>query len=530
MKINYIKKSLICFGLLTLVGCTDNFEEINSNPDGFTQDEVTQDFNHIRAPFKTMFENVMVNTPGWKYQVAIDLSGNNWGGYTAAPGFDGANNLSYALSDNWNLWGWEAAYAQVMANFLKVEKEAKGKYDDFYAFALIIKVETMHKVADAWGPIVYSKLGNTDAVIAYDSQEEVYNLMFKELDFAVEELTKRYDAIPATEKNNPTSFTKTDRSTYQGNYKQWVKFANSLRLRLAMRIVKANPTLAKAEAEKAVSQKFGVFKDKADSFIINIDVVKHPLLVPADDYNDSRMSADMESILGGYNDPRIGIYFKPSTQFPGEYKGIRTGALLGDKSLHVNFSTFGDGVRKPEVVWMNTAEVYFLRSEGALRGWNMDGDAETLYKAGIAASFDQQGAGGVADYIANNTNTAKDYVDPVTPANNGVAVNNVTVAWDGAATNEVKLQKIITQKWIANFPDGMEAWSDHRRTGYPKLLPILNNQSAGVISTELGVRRINFVTTEKDGNPGGVDTGKAKLNGPDNGATRVWWDVDAPNF
>ena len=104
MKKNNLKKSLICFSLLALVGCTDNFEEINSNPDGFTFEETTQDFNHIKGPFTNMFENVMVNTPGWKYQVAIDLGGNTWGGYTTAPGFDGALNLTYALTDRWNVW------------------------------------------------------------------------------------------------------------------------------------------------------------------------------------------------------------------------------------------------------------------------------------------------------------------------------------------------------------------------------------------------------------------------------------------
>jgi len=525
MKTNNIKKSLICFGLLALVGCTDNFDEVNSNPDGFTYEETTQDFNHIKGPFKNMFENVMVNTPGWKYQVAIDLSGNTWGGYTTAPGFDGSNNLSYALSDNWNLWGWEAIYAQVMSNFLKVERESKGKYDEFYALATIIKVQTLHKAADSWGPIVYSKLGTTDAAIGYDSQEEAYGLMFKDLDFAVTELTKRIDA------GEKSSFTNTDRSTYKGDYTKWVKYANSLRLRLAMRIVKANPALAKAEAEKAISQKFGVMTVAADSFIVNKDVAQHPLRVPAYDYNDSRMSADMESIMGGYNDPRMNVYFKTSEQFPGQYKGIRTGGNLGDKSLHLKFSNFGKIIDEDkQVVWMNTAEVYFLRAEGALRGWSMGGDAETFYKAGITASFTQLSTGGAADYIADNVKTAKDYVDPVAPFNSGLAVNKVTVAWDNAATNEVKLQKIITQKWIANFPDGMEAWAEHRRTGYPKLLPILNNQSGGAITTEFGVRRINFVSTEKDGNPEGLKTGIAKLGGPDNGGTRTWWDVNKANF
>ena len=524
MKKNNLKKSLICLGLLALVGCTDNFEDINSNPDGFTFDETTQDFNHIKGPFTNMFENVMVNTPGWKYQVAIDLGGNTWAGYTTAPGFDGALNPTYSLTDRWNVWGWEAAYSQVMANFLKVEKESKGKFDEFYALATIIKVETLHKVADAWGPIVYSKLGTTDAVIGYDSQEEVYNQMFKDLDFAVGELTKRVD------NGEQSSFVSTDRSSYEGDYTKWVRYANSLRLRLAMRIVKIKPALAKVEAEKAVNHKFGVMMNASDTFTVVKDVTAHPLLTASDDYGDSRMSADMESIMGGYNDPRIGLYFATSEQFPGQYKGIRTGGILGDKSLHVRFSNFGKALRNKQVVWMNTAEVYFLRAEGALRGWNMGGNAEALYKAGIAASFEQLGAGGVSDYIANNVNMAKDYVDPVAPFNSGLAVNKVTVAWDNSSTNEVKLQKIITQKWIANFPDGMEAWSDHRRTGYPKLLPILDNQSGGLITTEFGVRRINFVSSEVSGNPGGVTTGKAKLGGPDNGGTRTWWDTTGGNF
>ena len=525
MKTNNIKKSLICFGLLALVGCTDNFEEVNSNPDGFTYEETTQDFNHINGPFKTMFDNVMVNVPGWKYQVANDLSANNWGGYTAAPGFDGANNLSYAISDNWNIWCWEAAYAQVMANFYKVERESKGKYDEFYALAKIIKVQTLHKMADAWGPIVYSKFGTTDATIAYDSQEEAYGFMFEDLDYAVAELTKRIDA------GEKSSFTNIDRSTYEGDYKKWVIYANSLRLRLAMHIVKVKPALAKSEAEKAMTQKFGVMTKADDTFILIKKVSQHPLKVSSYEYNDSRMSADMESIMGGYNDPRMTSYFKTSVKYPGEYKGIRTGGVMGDKSVHQNFSNFGKIIEKDkQVVWLNTAEIYFLRAEGALRGWNMGGDAATLYKAGIAASFEQLSAGGVADYIADNVKMAKDYVDPAAPFNSGPAVNKVTVAWDETASNEVKLQKIITQKWIANFPDGYEAWTDHRRTGYPKLLPILNNQSAGLISTELGVRRMPFVSTEKDGNPGGVATGLAKLGGPDNGGTRTWWDVDAPNF
>jgi hypothetical protein len=224
------------------------------------------------------------------------------------------------------------------------------------------------------------------------------------------------------------------------------------------------------------------------------------------------------------------VFFDTSKQFPGEYKGVRTGIEIAAKSDHSNFSPIGAIVRSKEIVWMTTAEVYFLRAESALRGWNMGGTAQNLYETGVTKSFEQLAVAGAGAYIADNVKTAKAYVDPNFPANNSAALNNVTVAWDGAASNEVKLQKIITQKWIAGFPEGQEAWSEYRRTGYPKLLPVLKNTSGGLISSALGVRRVNFVQSEKDGNPGGVATGIAKLGGPDNGGTRLWWDTTGANF
>lgn len=90
------------------------------------------------------------------------------------------------------------------------------------------------------------------------------------------------------------------------------------------------------------------------------------------------------------------------------------------------------------------------------------------------------------------------------------------------SSNEVKLQKIITQKWIAGFPEGQEAWSEFRRTGYSKLFRITNNKSGGIVSTALGVRRLGFSINEVANNPKGVQSGISKLGGPDNGGTRLW--------
>lgn len=512
--------------LLAAMGCTGDFEDINTNPNGITPELFEQDFNHIKGGFAPMFNNIQVLTPEWVYQLQQGLNCDIWSGYMATPtGFAGGiNNTTYSLVDGWNGFIWDYAYSNVMFNAYDIAQKSKGKYDQFYALSLILKVEGMHRLTDTFGPIIYSKFGTTDSTIEYDSQQEVYNQMFSELDFAVAELTKREDAGEAS------TFATTDMSGYGGSYKAWAKFANTLRLRLAMRIVKVNPALAKTQAEKAIAHKYGVFTTNADLFKVVSPVYTNPIATISGAWLDIRMSADMESIMGGYNDPRLATYFDTSTQFPGQYKGVRTGIDIAAKSDHQDFSGIGAVVRSKEIVLFTTAEAYFLRAEGALRGWNMGGDAKSLYEAGIAASFEQRGASGAAAYIADNVKTAKAYVDPNFPVNNSPALNNVTIAWDAAATNEVKLQKIITQKWIAGFPEGQEAWSDYRRTGYPKLFPVLKNYSGTTITTEFGVRRINFVQSEKAGNAGGVATGVAKLGGPDNGGTRLWWDTTGANF
>ena len=109
-------------------------------------------------------------------------------------------------------------------------------------------------------------------------------------------------------------------------------------------------------------------------------------------------------------------------------------------------------------------------------------------------------------------------------------MSNITIAWDGGSTNEENLERIITQKWIAMFPEGQEAWSEFRRTGYPKIFPVVSNQSAGDVDTDIQIRRIPFVDSELSTNPEGVANATTLLGGPDNAGTRLWWDTGGPNF
>ncbi|SCY60821.1 RagB/SusD family nutrient uptake outer membrane protein [Flavobacterium anhuiense] len=522
MTLNIIKRTAICLSLLAAFSCTDNFDEMNQNPVGATTPDLEQNFNNIKSLIKPAFTRLYISDVTWQYQLQQSLQADGWSGYMTTPNeFGGINNHNYNLNQNWNGYAWDDAYVNIIANLFKIEQRAKGKYDQFYSWSLIIKVATMQRITDMYGPAVYSKFGG-DGLATYDSQEQIYTQMFKDLDFAVTDLTAR------VADGEVSKFTETDQSNYGGSYSQWVKYANSLRLRLAMRISKVNPSLAKTEAEKAVNHSIGVFKLNADVLKIKSPLDLNVIDVMSHAWVGLFMGADMESILGGYQDPRMAKYWEPSVQVAGEYKGVRTGIVYPTPSTYANFSQTGARTKTGEVTWMSTAEVYFLRAEGALRGWNMDGVAKDLYEAGIRASFEQNGVEGAAAYIADNVKVAKDYVDPINPVNNSPAVSKVTVAW--GATNEINLEKIITQKWIATYPDGQEAWSEFRRTGYPKLFRITNNKSGGVISTALGVRRLPFPLSEATNNPKGVESGVAVLGGPDNGATRLWWDVDKANF
>ncbi len=516
---------------LALTSCTDRFANINDSEYGFTDNQLEQDFNHVRSLFAPMLNNIYTYDPAWKMQLQQNLIGDVYSGYMMPPTpFAGnINNMNYALVDGWNGFPWSIAYGEIMSNALKIKQRAESNYPQFYAWSLILKVEAMHRVSDIYGPIVYSAYGTENALISYDSQQAVYNKFFDELDIAVADLTARVNA------GESSKFVGTDFTKYNGDYAQWVKFANSLRLRLAMRIAMADPVKAQQEAEKAINHPLGVFTSNGDNAIVASPKYNHPLIVINSAWNDIRMGAPMESILKGYNDPRISTYFQPSTVVSGEYKGIRNGIDIAAKSDYAVFSPLGDVIDTNEIVWMSAAEVYFLRAEGALRGWNMGDTAQNLYNMGISTSFEQHGVGGAATYTNDATSTAIPYVDPVNAVNNVPAGNphlsTITIKWDNTASNEEKLEKIITQKWIAMFPDGQEAWSEFRRTGYPKLFTVVINNSNGEISTEDFIRRINFPRSEYDKNPEGVLTGVSHLGAgnPDTGGTRLWWDTGS-NF
>ncbi len=515
--------SLLAFLTLSLVfqSCTKNFDDLNTDPYGVSKEQMEADFKIVGEPFKQALQNIYSYDPVWVFQLQQNLIGDVYGGYMMPPTpFRGnINNMTYFLVDGWNQFPWSVAYSKVMSPMASVERNGEN-FPDFIAWSKIVKVEAMHRLSDMFGPVIYTHYGqvNDDGSIDYDCQKDVYDAFFKDLDDAVAVLANYADG------DSIQRFTSFD-LVYGGDYGQWVKFANSLRLRLAIRIADADPARAKAEAEKAIANPFGVLENNSDNFLVASDAgLGHPLNTINNAWNDIRMNANMESILKGYNDPRLGKYFQPSVANPGEFHGIREGIDIAAKSEYQDVASklidFGD------VQLMTCAEVYFLRAEGALRGWNMGGDAQSFYETGIAKSFEQHGAGDATAYINDETSTPADYVDPVHPENSTPAVETATIKWNAGNSLATNLDQIITQKWLAMYPDGQEAWSEFRRTGYPHQFPLKVNNSGGTIPEGTFIKRINFVEPEYQTNANGVAKAVECLGGPDTGGTPLWWDVD----
>ena len=182
-------------------------------------------------------------------------------------------------------------------------------------------------------------------------------------------------------------------------------------------------------------------------------------------------------------------------------------------------------------------EVLFLLSEAKLRNWNVGGtSAKDFYEQGIRKVFEENGLSGAADaYLkqtaANTKIVYKDYYQPEFSETDQTRGVQVGVKWDEGDSDEVKLEKIVTQKYIANFPQSAEAWTTFRRTGYPRLFPVVEevngvprNWPDKSFDNELQIRRIPFgeSTSNEQVNIPNIEVA---LGGDNTAGTRVWWDV-----
>ncbi len=542
-------------GLSGMSACTDNFEKIHDGYFGVTEKDLTRDNQIVGAGFQNIMKAVYRSTAGYDYQTYQNLNADVFSGYMATPSFPGRSQMTYVPNAGWNDACWNNGY-NVMGDWLS-NQEACMKYGfpdlgviedadeamamnwkesvycHYIAVNTVCKILGMSRMVDQYGPIIYSKWGTDDFdAVTYDSVEAIYDSFFAELAEAVEVL----DAA-AKDPGSYADFTQFD-MVFQGKMDKWARLANSLRARFAMRIVKAAPEKAKAQFEAAVAAPQGTM-GKGDNYTMvdnNGFDWFNSLWTCSIGYGDIYISANIESIMGGYGDPRLPM-FGLTPPKGGSIKGIRTGLPDTVNESGTRKEQYGPVISQLNIpntdyrtIVVYGAETLFLKAEAALRGWNAgDGTAQSFYEQGIEASFSDWGVSGAA--YASSHATPADYEDPLYDEFDIAAMSDVTPNWADAATDEERLEKIITQKWIAMFPEGMNAWAEYRRTGYPKQFPIVQNDSGGDIPTDLGFRRLTYTVREGENNPGGVASGVAHLGtGGDKVTTRIWWDKDVDNF
>lgn len=518
------------FFLITIIlsGCTKKFDDYNTDNTGIA----TKNLN-LPSLFGSFETAIWSN-----YQRAQNLSADWYSGYMSSGiNFGSATNWNYTMRDDWNSTGFNDQYTMIAGPIVNtIEPATRTAQPDLFAVALIIKVIAMDRVADKFGPIAYSKIGTVLNNTPFDSMDTLYNEFFADLDTAVQNLNTYIAANPGKTQLSGYDL------IYDGDYKQWLKLANSIRLRLAIHISKVAPQTAEDQVKKALSAQGGLMEQTSDdAAIAQGGGRENDFYQITHDWNNNNVGAPIVCFLTGYKDPRISHYMLAATDssVAGKYIGIRLGTPLNstNSKVYANYATPNTqndtyfSFSSPQLL-MTSAEVWFLRAEAALRGWSSE-DVQTNYETGIKTSMVQWGITNnttVNAYIDDAVSTEAPYVDPTQPAYNDDSTSTITIKWDDGATNEQKLERIITQKWIAMYPEGQEAWTEFRRTGYPILFTTAQNTNPAEVSTSVQIRRLPYPSNEYSAENQAIQQAVQLLGGKDNPGTRLWWDTGKSNF
>lgn len=527
--------------LLSLSSCTWGFDEINRSKDLVDEDLVGMDNGW--AAFVQSMQMSIFSQDDNPYQRMDELHGNTFAGFHGQANYWGGNNSTtyvFAPDPGWHNDGFAVAYGTLtglkypvpgVMNTWNTLRQKADSTSVVFAVGEVVKVAGMHRLTDMYGPIPYIGFGKS-MYAKYDSQKDIYLSFFKELDHAITILTD-YNTV------NPSAKPIIAFDMFlDSDIAKWVRFANSLKLRLAMRIRYVEPEMAKTHANAAVSHPLGVMESNDNNVKLGAKgkfSYVNPLTMLWKNYGETKMGAPMDAYLNAYTDPRADKYFTKvaSGAFAGQYKGARFGvAQAADRYALSSTPKFEEDA---QLSIMTASEVYFLRAEGALLpGWNMQGSAGELYEKGIQTSMSEWGVGEalVSAYISDAVSKPTAYTDISGQGNvtfNEQKGERITIKWEDNADNEVKLRRIMTQKWIALYPNGQEAWSEFRRTGYPTIFPTANNQNSGQV-TDGFVKRIPLPSKEKLNNPTiykqAIEDhfGGNEMN--DNPGTKLWWDAN----
>ena len=383
---------------------------------------------------------------------------------------------------------WTELYATSLTDVNEMmKKAAEANNTNYIGIGHVLRAWNFQLLTDAFGNVPYSASGKAEhtPLAAYDSQKDVYTGLLKELDTALVQLDPSGPAV-------------TGDLIYGGKITSWRKFAHSLQLRIAMRIVDADPDLSKTYIQKAISSSELISSNAENAqFIYDESPNWNPVANNFSTRNDFRISKTIVDRLATLNDPRLPIFAsRPADETIPGYVGVPNG-LTTDAANNLGL----DRTSKPGAYFLQAhapaviqsySEVLFLRSEAAARGLSSE-SAEALYKEAITASLNQYGisTAEINSYLANAS-------VKYNPSNYKKSIGD--------------------QKWIALFGQGLEAFAEWRRLDYPTL-------KAGVsaIYGEKIPIRFTYPSTEQTLNGQAYKEAVAQ-QGKDDLFTRLWFD------
>jgi hypothetical protein len=484
--------TLLLLGIL-LYGCDKDFESINKNPATTTSIDP-----------KLLFSTSLMQAAGnpWQNEGAVLSYASCFVQHLAAltPNWQGDKYFFDAFhNDVQFIDGYKNEVKTLVDLIHQIKDDPKQR--NLLAMARILKVFVFHRITDLYGDIPYFEAGRAyiDGIFqpAYDSQQDIYLDMLKELEEATDLLDE-----------NQTSIGSAD-FIYQGEVEKWRKFGNTLMLRLALRLVNAGPAQAEIWTKKAISR--GIMQSLDDSALLPHSdgdiLVQNGIGYVFAIEDNSRLSKTFVDWLAAKNDPRLPVlsYVASGTAPKGLPHGL-DGNMLQEQTGDTDLETYSRVnpifvKRSTPTLFQAYAEAEFMLAEAAVRGWHT-GDAATHYQNGIRAAMKQ------LTLLAPETSISEQEIE-------NYLVENPLIGEDSKA-----LRLINTQYWAATFLNGLEAFANWRRTGFPELSPsnYTGNTTGGTIP-----RRLRYPQKEYSVNDFNLNAA-IKRQGEDLFTTRVWWD------
>jgi len=494
-KSKWVSAMLVLF-LLGFSSCDKRFEKINTDPNNSSSTSTAYLLTNAQKTMMDLTWDEWFNGRGGN-QLAQYWSSNQY-----------SNESRYQFRIEITNSYWRDFYAVSLADLQeiirlnsgadKADYVGYGKNENQIAIAKILKTWLFQNMTDSWGPIPYSQAlkGSEFPSPAYDNQETIYMGMLATLN----------EAIAAIDENDNS--VKGD-VIYEGDMTKWKKFANSLKMRVALRMADTNrASEARTAFEEASSR---CFTSNADNALFNY-LSSLPNINPlAEDFitrNDFAASNVMVDMLFALNDPRIGIYYEPANN-SGNFVGEVYGLTEADAALTPNddVSQRGSAVLNNDApgIYLDYAQVRFMLAEAVERGWSVAGTAETHYAEGITASMEFWNDGSIsASDISNYISSA--------------SVDYATLEAAGQTWKQI----IGRQKWIALYNQGVQGWTEWRRLDFG----ILQLPAGGVLDGSGIPTRLKYPLDEQTLNAGSYSAGVSTLGGPDEQDTKLWWDVN----